>query len=117
MAGREPAVFSVSRHLGCQLANRRAALLRTDADAVGIDQAWVCVVADVISGERLGAGIGLTANEAAGAAWVSCLPVEQLVDAILGRIPPPLPDSRWRLELAPPGCWERVVSEQHHRAS
>ena len=23
MAGREPAVFSVSRHLGCQLSNRR----------------------------------------------------------------------------------------------
>ena len=63
---------------------------------------------DVLTDERLGAAVGLTANEAAGAAWVSCLPVEQLVDSIVGRIPPPLPDGRWRFELAAPGCWERV---------
>jgi hypothetical protein len=89
-----------------------AAGLVLDPDVVGVDQAWVCVVTDVISGEQLSAGIGLTANEAAANAWVSCLPVGQLLDAVLRRIPPPLPDGRVRLELAPPGCWERVYSEQ-----
>jgi hypothetical protein len=69
-------------------------------------------VIDVMSGEQLSAGFGLTANEAAGAAWVACLPVGQLLDAVLRRIPPPLPDGRVRLELAPPGRWERVYSEQ-----
>jgi hypothetical protein len=89
-----------------------AAGLALDPDAIGTDQAWVCVVVDVLSGEHVSAAIGLTANEAAGAAWVSSLPIPQLVDAILGRIPPPLPDGRWRFELARPGCWERVYSEQ-----
>ena len=68
----------------------------------------MCLVIDVLTGERLGAAVGLTANEAASAAWVSCLPVQQLLDSILGRIPPPLPDGRWRFELAAPGCWERL---------
>ena len=86
-----------------------AAGLVLDAD---VDQAWVCVVVDVISGKQLRAEIGLTMREAAANAWVACLPVGQLLDAVLRRIPPPLPDGRWRLELAPPGCWERVYSEQ-----
>ena len=90
-----------------------AAGLALDPDVVGVDRAWVCVVTDVFSGEQLSAGFGLTANEAAGAAWVACLPVGQLLDAVLRRIPPPLPDGRWRLVLARPGCWERVYSEQH----
>ena len=94
-----------------------AAGLALDPDVVGVDRAWVCVVTDVFSGEQLSAGFGLTANEAAGAAWVACLPVGQLLDAVLRRIPPPLPDGRWRLELCPPGCWERVMSEQRHRTS
>jgi hypothetical protein len=94
-----------------------AAGLALDPDAIGIDQAWVCVVVDVLTGEHLSAAVGLTANEAAGAAWVSCLPVEQILDAVLGRTPPPLPDGRFRLELAPPRCWERVYSEQRHQAS
>jgi hypothetical protein len=94
-----------------------AAGLCLDPDAVGADQAWVCLVIDVLTGERLGAAVGLTANEAAGAAWVSCLPVEQLLDAVLGRAPPPLPDGRWRFELGQPGSWERVYREQRHRAS
>jgi hypothetical protein len=76
------------------------------------DQAWVCVVVDVLSGKQLRAGVGLTMREAAANAWISCLPVPQLVDAVLRRIPPPLPDGRWRFELCPPGCWERVYSEQ-----
>ena len=78
----------------------------------GADQAWVCVVVDVLTGERLCADIGLTMREAAAAAWISSLPVGQLLDAVLRRIPPPLPDGRWRFELARPGCWERVYSEQ-----
>ena len=81
-----------------------------DADA---EQAWLCVVIDVLTGERLCADIGLTMREAAATAWVSSLPVRQLLDAVLGRIPPPLPDGRVRLVLARPGCWERVYSEQH----
>jgi len=56
-------------------------------------------------------------REAAADAWVSCLPVEHLIDSIVGRIPPPLPDGRWRFELARPGCWERIYSEHHHRVS
>jgi hypothetical protein len=78
----------------------------------GADRCWLCVVVDVLTGERLCADIGLSANEAAGAAWVSSLPVGQLLDAVLRRIPPPLPDGRWRFELARPGCWERAYSEQ-----
>jgi hypothetical protein len=91
-----------------------AAGLVLDAD---VDQAWVCVVVDVISGKQLRADIGLTMREAAANAWVSCLPIGQLLDAVLRRIPPPLPDGRFRLELAPPRCWERVYSEQRHQAS
>jgi hypothetical protein len=91
--------------------------LTLDPDAVGVDQVWGCVVVDVISGEQLSAGFGLTANEAAGAAWAASLPVGQLLDAVLRRIPPPLPDGRVRLVLARPGCWERVYSEQRHQAS
>jgi hypothetical protein len=87
-----------------------AAGLVLDADA---DRCWVCVVVDVMSGKQLRAEIGLTMREAAANAWVSCLPVAQLLDAVLRRIPPPLPDGRFRLEVAPPGCWERVYSEQH----
>ena len=90
-----------------------AAGLALDPDVVGVDRAWVCVAVDVISGEQLSAGFGLTANEAAGAAWVACLPVAQLLDAVLRRIPPPLPDGRVRLVLARPGCWERAVAAQH----
>jgi hypothetical protein len=86
-----------------------AAGLVLDAD---VDRCWLCVVVDVLTGERLRAGVGLTMREAAADAWVSCLPVAQLLDAVLRRIPPPLPDGRVRLELAPPGCWERVYSEQ-----
>jgi hypothetical protein len=33
-----------------------------------------------------------------------------LLDAIMGKAAPPAPDGRWRFELGPPGCWERV----HH---
>jgi hypothetical protein len=87
-----------------------AAGLVLDPDACAPAQAWVCLVIDVISGERLSAGIGLTKNEAVASAWVACLPVEQLLNSILGRIPPPLPDGRVRFELGPPGSWERVVS-------
>ena len=94
-----------------------AAGLALDPDVVGVDQAWGCVVIDVLTGKQLSAGFGLTANEAAGAAWVACLPVGQLLDAVLGRIPAPLPDGRVRLVLARPGCWERVMSEQRHRTS
>jgi hypothetical protein len=94
-----------------------AAGLALDPDVVGVDRAWVCVVTDVISDEQLSAGFGLTANEAAGAAWVASLPVGQLLDAVLRRIPPPLPDGRVRLVLAEPGRWERVYSEQRHQAS
>ena len=93
-----------------------AAGLALDPGAVGAYQAWVCLVIDVLTGERLSAAVGLTANEAAGAAWVSYLPIEQLIDSIVGRIPPPMPDGRWRFELAQPGCWERVHSEPKHRA-
>ena len=89
-----------------------AAGLALDPDVVGVDQAWGCVVIDVLTGKQLSAGFGLTANEAAGAAWVACLPVGQLLDAVLRRIPPPLPDGRWRFELGRPGSWERVMSEQ-----
>jgi hypothetical protein len=78
----------------------------------GADRCWLCVVVDVLTGERLCADIGLTMREAAAAAWISSLPVGQLLDAVLRRIPPPLPDGRWRFELARPGCWERVYSEQ-----
>jgi hypothetical protein len=91
-----------------------AAGLRLDPDAVGSDHCWLCVLVDVVSGEQLSAGVGLTQHEAAADAWVSCLPVEQLVDSIVGRIPPPLPDGRWRFELCRPGCRERVYSGQHH---
>jgi hypothetical protein len=70
-------------------------------------------VVDVLSGEQLRVGVGLTMREAAADAWVASLPVEQLVDAVLRRIPPPLPDGRWRLELAPPGCWEQAVVAHH----
>ena len=94
-----------------------AAGLALDPDVVGVDQAWVCVVVNVLTGEQLSAGFGLTANEAAGAAWVACLPVGQLLDAVLRRIPPPLPDGRVQLVLTRPGCWERVMSEQRHQAS
>ena len=94
-----------------------AAGLTLDPDAVGVDRAWCCVVVDVLSGKQLSAGFGLTKNEAAGAAWVACLPVARLVDAILRRTRPPLPDGRVRLVLARPGCWERVMSEQRHRTS
>ena len=93
-----------------------AAGLRLDPDAVGIDRLWLCVLSDVTSGEQLCAGIGLTMREAAANAWVSYLPIEQLIDSIVGRIPPPMPDGRWRFELAQPGCWERVYSEPKHRA-
>jgi hypothetical protein len=88
-----------------------AAGLRLDPDAVG-DHCWLCVLVDAVSGEQLSAGVGLTMREAAADAWISSLPVEQLLDAVAGRHPPPLPDGRWRFELAPPGCWERVASEQ-----
>jgi hypothetical protein len=91
-----------------------AAGLRHDPDVVGIDHCWLCVLVDYVSGEQLCAGIGLTEREAAADAWVSALPVEQLVDSIVGGIPPPLPDGRWRFELCPPRCWERVYSEQQH---
>jgi hypothetical protein len=94
-----------------------AAGLALDPDVVGVDQAWVCVVVNVLTGEQLSAGFGLTPNEAAGAAWVACLPVAQLLDAVLRRIPPPLPDGRWRFEICPPGRWERVYSTHQHRAS
>jgi hypothetical protein len=87
-----------------------AAGLALDPDAVGVDGAWVCVLVDVVSGEQISAAVGLTANEAAGAAWVASLPVNRLLDAMLRRIPPPMPDGRVRFELAQPGCWERVVS-------
>ena len=90
-----------------------AAGLALDPDVVGIDQAWMCVVVDVISGKQISAAIGLTPNEAAGAAWVASLPVAQLLDAVLRRIPPPLPDGRVRLVLARPGCWERAVVAHH----
>jgi hypothetical protein len=79
----------------------------------GPSEAWVCVVTDAQSDKQLCAEIGLTMREAAANAWVSCLPVAQLLDAVLRRIPPPLPDGRVRLELAPPGCWERAVVVQH----
>jgi hypothetical protein len=94
-----------------------AAGLALDPDVVGVDQTWMCLVVDVISGKQISAAIGLTANEAAGAAWIASLSVERLVDAILGRIPPPLPDGRVRLVLARPGCWERpvVAHHQHER--
>ena len=94
-----------------------AAGLALDPDVVGVEQAWACVVSDVLTGEQLSAGFGLTKNEAAASAWISCLPVARLLDAVLGRIPPPLPDGRVRLVLARPGCWERVMSEQRHRTS
>ena len=94
-----------------------AAGLALDPDVVGVDRAWVCVVTDVFSGEQLSAGFGLTANEAAGAAWVACLPVGQLLDAVLRRIPPPMPDGRWQFVLGRPGSWERIHSEQRHQAS
>ena len=90
-----------------------AAGLRLDPDAVGIDRVWLCVLSDVTSGEQLCAGIGLTMREAAADAWVASLRVEQLIDSILSRIPPPLPDGRVRFELARPGCWERVAVERH----
>ena len=77
-----------------------------------VEHCWLCVVIDVISGKQLRADIGLTMREAAATAWVSSLPVRQLLDAVLRRIPPPLPDGRFRLELAPPQCWERVYGEQ-----
>jgi hypothetical protein len=93
-----------------------AAGLRLDPDAVGADQAWVCVVVDVTSGEQINAAVGLSMREAAADAWVTSLPVEQLLDVILGRTPPPLPNGRVRFEVCPPGCWERVVSEQRHQA-
>jgi hypothetical protein len=91
-----------------------AAGLALDRDVVGVERyCWLCVVVDAISGKQLRAGVGLTEREAAADAWVSCLPVGQLLDAVLRRVPPPLPDGRVRLEIAPPGCWERVYSEQH----
>ena len=90
-----------------------AAGLALDPDVVGVDQAWACIVTDVLTGKQLSAGFGLTANEAAGAAWVACLPVGQLLDAVLRRIPLPLPDGRVRLELGRPGSWERAVIAQH----
>jgi hypothetical protein len=93
-----------------------AAGLRLDPDAVGVDQAWLCLVVDVLTGERLSAALGLTANEAAGAAWVASLPLNHQLDAVLGRAPPPLPDGRVRFELGPPGSWERVYTLQQHRA-
>jgi hypothetical protein len=80
-----------------------------DPDAVG-DDAWIAVVVDVISGKQIAAALGLTQREAAGAAWINTLPVDVLIDAALGRIPPPMPDGRFRLELGPPGTWERVYS-------
>jgi hypothetical protein len=87
--------------------------LALDPDACAGAQVWLGVVIDVITGEHLGAAVGLTMREAAGAAWAACLPVGQLVDALLGRAAPPLPDGRVRFELGPPGSWERVVSVQH----
>jgi hypothetical protein len=94
-----------------------AAGLALDPDVVGVERAWVCVVIDVLTGERLAAGFGLTQREAAADAWVASLPVAQLLDAVLGRIPPPLPDGRVWFELARPGCWERpvVAHHQHER--
>jgi hypothetical protein len=94
-----------------------AAGLRLDPDTVGIDRLWLCVLSDVTSGEQLCAGIGLTMREAAADAWVASLRVEQLVDSILGRIPPPLPDGRVRFELARPGCWERQRAAAHPRCA
>jgi hypothetical protein len=88
-----------------------AAGLWLDPDA---DQAWVCVLIDVVSGEQLCAAVGLTMREAAASAWVASLPLNRLLDAVLGRAPPPLPDGRWRFECGAPGSWERVVSAQHH---
>jgi hypothetical protein len=93
-----------------------AAGLRLDPDAVG-QACWVCVLVDVTTGEQLCAGVGLTKHEAAADAWLSSLPVDRLLDAVAGRRPLPLPDGRWRFELGAPGCWERVYSEQRHRAS
>jgi hypothetical protein len=90
-----------------------AAGLALDPDIVGVERAWICVVTDVLTGERLAAGFGLTQREAAADAWVASLPVAQLLDAVLRRIPPPLPDGRVRLVLARPGCWERAAVAQH----
>jgi hypothetical protein len=92
-----------------------AAGLRLDPDAVG-QACWVCVLVDVISGEQISAGIGLSMREAAANAWVASLSLNRLLDAVLGRAPPPLPDARWRFELGQPGCWERVYTLQQHRA-
>jgi hypothetical protein len=94
-----------------------AAGLALDPDVVGVDQAWACVVVDVISGEQLSAGFGLTMREAAADAWVSCLPAVTLVDAVLGRRPLPLPDGRVRFEIAEPGCWSRDAVAAHHHSN
>jgi hypothetical protein len=45
------------------------------------------------------------------------MPIPDALDVAKMSIPPPLPDGRVRFELARPGCWERVMSEQRHQAS
>jgi hypothetical protein len=67
---------------------------------------WLCVLSGP-DGAR-SAGVGLTPHEAAADAWVCSWPLSQMIDCIMGRAAPPAPDGRWRFELAPPGCWERV---------
>jgi hypothetical protein len=90
-----------------------AAGLRLDPAVVGTEQVWLCVLVDSVSGEQLRAGVGLTMREAAAGAWVASLSVDRLLDAVVGRAAPPLPDGRVRFELCPPGCWERVTLAQH----
>ena len=80
---------------------------RLDPALLG-DRCWACVVVDVVSGKQISAGVGLSAPEARADAWVASWPLATLIDAILGRIAPPMPDGRWRFECAEPGCWERV---------
>jgi hypothetical protein len=76
------------------------------------DQLWVCVLHGPTGVHS--AGVGLTQREAASDAWVASWTLPQLIDAVLGRAPPPLPDGRFTFELAAPGDWERVYATVPH---
>jgi hypothetical protein len=94
----------------CDIANAIESItagLRLDPEGME-DTCWLCVVVDVTTGAHRAAAVGLTMREAAADAWVSCMELEHLLDCVMHRATPVMPDGRVRFELAEPGHWERV---------
>jgi hypothetical protein len=72
------------------------------------NELWVCALRDRLSDTVCNYGFGLTMREAAASAWIGQLELGHLLDAIMRRAMPVMPDGRWRFEACPPGCWEIV---------